>query len=130
MGFQTIEKTTLGTEPVRGCAVSVISRGKGLTFCLRLGTDVMERLGVGHGDKLVVERGDGQHVGQLRLTAGGLSGLKIGCLGKGARAGIIRLPTLTTKQKHSITAAPHKFSDGALYIELPKWARAKAKQAA
>jgi hypothetical protein len=129
MAFQTIEKTTLGAEPVRGCAVSVYSMGKRLFFDLRLGTDVMERLGVGHGDRLVVERGDGKHVNQLRLKPGTMSGFKIGYMGKNGRAGHIRLASLVTKQKHRITAAPHKFNNGYLYVELPDWARAKPAKA-
>lgn len=125
MGLQIIEKTTLGSQPVRGCAVSIISCSKKLTFDLRLGVDVMERLGASRGDRLVVERGEGKHANQLRLKMGIMSGFRISISGKGSRAGHIRLSSLAGKQKHGITPAPYKFSSGYLYVELPDWACVK-----
>ena len=124
MTFQTIEKTAAGRAPCKGCAVAVNSAGKKLMFYMRLSSDVMERLGVGVGDRLVVEQGDSEHFGQLRLKKGDLSGFKIGRNGN-QRAGRINLVALVTKRNHPITAAPHKFSNGYLYIELPDWARTK-----
>ncbi len=126
MTFQTIEKTARGSAPCKGCAVAVNSAGKKLMFYMRFGADVMERLGVGRGDRLAVERGDDKHANQLRLKKGDLSGFKIGRGGNYTQAGRINLVSLVTKEKHQITAVPHKFSNGYLYVELPEWARAKA----
>ena len=126
MGFQKIEKGA-GGQPASGVAIGNYVTGRRTLFNIRLGSDVMERLGVKHGDRVVVENGTGKDTGSLRLSVDKIFGFRISkTSGRVCCAGLIRFAALATGQKRKSAPAPYKFRNGTLYIELPDWAYAKA----
>ena len=128
MTFETIKKKA-GHWVETPVSVSCMKRQKIPIFVVRMRPSIMEALGVKIGSRLTAERGVGKDAKWLRLAPGDLSGFKITLSGKGAVSGYLSLTALSDSVRHRAAPTIHKFVDGALYVELPDWARAKTAKA-
>ena len=122
MGYKTISSSRGGK--IYGARVGCYKAAHGKhVFMLTIGEDVAQKMGWQKGNRVGLALGDGKQEGWLRLKTNEL-GNALFHIGRGARALNISLVRLADDQFHSREPALHKIKSGALYVKLPKWARA------
>jgi hypothetical protein len=121
MSFETIEKKH-GAAQAKGVAVGAGRYSQGIAVRIRFAPDVLNAMDWSPGRCLGLAYGTGRHAGKLRIGLDELNGLRLQNNGLRDRSKFLVCTRIGDGKKHPSQSAPHKISNGYLYIDLPDWA--------
>lgn len=121
MGYKPIGRRRGGK--VSGVCIACYKSARKHVFMLTFGEDICKKMDWKPGSHAEMALGDGGQAGWLRLRTDE-NGHALYKMGKAAKALNVSLTKLADDQAHSREPAEHKIKGGALYVKLPKWARA------
>lgn len=122
MAFEKIVKGQHGGRETSNIVSMSCTKGgrKYLTATVIIGNAITDVLRWERKDKILAERGTGEHTGTLRLSNGFPSGFTLDRAGQRSR---IAITALAAAEVRPIAPVEYETRDGALYITLPEWAR-------